>query len=275
MKKIFFPIITEEEAKLPVFIKGIGIQENQEHVLRTEGHPDFHWIHCTKGKGLLKLQGKEYIISENMGFFMPPGVPHEYYCIQENWETHWVIFHGFAAEQLMEQVGLSESGIFFLQDAHLMEESFFQMLQAANVSGSFNGFQSSVYLYQFIIMCRNCVSKTNKQKNIKLKQVEPLITYLEKNYYKNPTLKEMADVLGVTPHHLCRLFKEVFKIRPFVYLTKIKLQKAKELMTEPENLTIKYIADKVGYNDISYFCSIVKEYEGITPTEFRSIHRQE
>jgi YesN/AraC family two-component response regulator len=221
------------------------------------------------------MNEKEYTISENMGFFINPFTPHEYYCIQEKWETHWVTFHGFAVPRLMEQVGLLESGIFFLQDAHLMEESFFQMLQAANVSGSFNGFQSSVYLYQFIIMCRNCISKTNKQKNLKLKQLEPLITYLEENYYRNPTLKDMADVLEITPHHLCRVFKEVFKIRPFVYLTKIKLQKAKELMTESENLTIKYIADKVGYNDISYFCSIFKEYEGITPTEFRSIHRQE
>lgn len=105
-------------------------------------------------------------------------------------------------------------------------------------------------------------------------QLDPVITFLSENYDKNPSLLEMSEVIHVTPHYLCKLFQEVFKLRPFVYLTKIRLQKAKEFLMESDQLTIKCISERVGYNDISYFCAIFKEYEGITPTEFRKIHRQ-
>lgn len=275
LKNIFFPIITEEEAKLPFYLKGIGIQGTQEHILRPQGTPDFHWIHTAKGKGILHLNDKEYTISENMGFFLFPEVPHEYYRLQNEWETHWIIFDGHAVLQLLNLIGLSDSGAFYLQDFHLIEEVFKQMFRVIKTAGSLNGFQSSVHLYQFLILCRNCISKTNRYKSERQKQLDPVVAFLEHNYHKNPTLDEIAEVIDVTPHHLCRLFKEVFKVRPFVYLTKIRLQKAKELMLESDNFSVKYISHKVGYNDISYFCSTFKEYEGITPTEFRRIHRME
>lgn len=275
IRRLYFPVITDEEAKLPFYLKGIGIQENQEHIERPNGHPDFHWIHVAKGKGKLHLNGKEYIISENMGFFIFPGVPHEYYSLQENWETHWITFDGYAVPELLNQIGLSKSSAFFIQDVHLIEACFSEIMRSASLTATFNGFEASVYLYQFLVMCRNRISYNNRLKYDKYKQLDPVIAFLEQNYNKNPSLKEMAEIIDVTPHHLCRLFKEVFKIRPFEYFTKIRLKKAKELMLEADNLTIKYVAKKVGYNDISYFCSIFKEYEGITPTEFKGIHRKE
>lgn len=276
LSKIYFPIITQDETRLPFYVTGIGIQENQEHIQRPLGFPQFHWIHTKNGKGKLILNNKEYIITENMGFFIYPGVPHEYYTIEGNWETHWVTFEGHALPELLKQIGLSDSCIFFLQDVHLIEECFSEIMRSAGNTAAFNGFQTSVHLYQFLIMCRNCICNNgNKLKYDKLKQLSPIIDFLENNYFKNPSLKDMAEIIDVTPHHLCRLFKEVFKIRPFVYLAKLRLQKAKELMMISDNLTIKYVSKKVGYNDISYFCSVFKQYEGITPTEFKSIHRKE
>jgi AraC family transcriptional regulator of arabinose operon len=272
LSNTYFPIITDEETNLPFYLKGIGIQENQERIVRPNGHPDFHWIHTTKGKGCLLINHKQYIISENMGFFILPGVSHEYYRLDEIWETHWITFDGFAVQELLKNTLLSENSVFYLQDYHLIEENFEKILRLAKITSSFNRFQTSVYLYQFLIMCRNCISSTNRSKFTKQKQLAPVIAFLEKNFDTNPSLEEMAKLIDVTPHHLCRLFKEEFKIRPFVYLTKIRLQRAKELMMQTDNFTVKYVAQKIGYNDISYFCSIFKKYEGITPTEFRNMH---
>lgn len=272
LKSVFFPLITEEEAKLPFYLKGIGIQETQEYIYRPEGQPDFQWIHTAKGKGVLHINNKEYIISENMGFFLFPGIPHEYYSLQNEWETHWVIFNGHAVAQLLDLIAVSDSNVLYPQNFYIVEELFSQMFRITQTGASLNGFQSSAHLYQFLILCRNSIGKTNKSMYEKQKQLDPVILFIQHNYHKNPTLDELAKLIKVTPHHLCRLFKEVFKVRPFVYLTKIRLQKAKELMLESDNLSIKYIAQKVGYNDISYFCSTFKEYEGITPTDFRRIH---
>lgn len=273
MRDIYFPVITEDEEKLPFFIKGVGIQRNQEPIERMEGHPDFHWIHVTKGKGVLTLCGKEQLITENMGFFLYPSIPHSYHAVEQEWETHWIIFGGYGVTELLKQVGLMKSGAFYLQDMHLIEGCFSEIMRSASLASTTNGFQNSVHLYQFLILLRNRISDNNRIKYDKLKQLDPVIAFLELNYDKSPSLEEMASIINITPHHLCRLFKEVFKIRPFEYLTKVRLKKAKELMMVSDDLSIKYIAKKSGYNDVSYFCAIFKEYEGITPTEFKSIQR--
>lgn len=275
MKDIYFPVITEDEEKLPFFIKGVGIQRNQEAIDRPEGHPDFHWIHVTKGKGKLLLEGREHLVGENMGFFLYPSTPHAYHSIEEKWETHWITFGGYGVRKLLKQVGLEKNRVFYLQDMHLLEEHFLNIMRSSSEITSTNGFQTSVYLYQFLIILRNNISDNNRIKYSKLKQLDPVIEFLEQNYDKSPSLDEMAEIIAITPPHLCRLFKEVFKIRPFEYLTKIRIKKAKELMMVSDNLSIKYIAKKSGYNDVSYFCYVFKEYEGITPSEFKNIQRSQ
>ncbi|WP_083809817.1 AraC family transcriptional regulator [Mahella australiensis] len=36
---------------------------------------------------------------------------------------------------------------------------------------------------------------------------------------------------------------------------------------------IKEISHAVGYNDVSYFCSLFRKYEGMTPGAFRKTHQ--
>lgn len=272
MNDICFPLITEEEKKLPFYIKGIGIQREQEPVTREEGHPDFHWIHGAKGCGRLLLEGKEWLLHENMGFFLYPGTPHEYHSLEGGWETHWITFGGYGAEELLKQVGLGQNRVFYLQDVHLLEETFEQMRAALSHLTANNGHQASVYLYQFLILLRTRLSENSRVRYDKVLKLDPVVSYLEQHYSESPTLTEMAELIGVTPNHLCRLFKEVFKLRPFEYLTKIRIMKAKEWMAL-EDVSIKYVALATGYNDVSYFCSIFKEHEGVTPTEFRNMQR--
>ena len=69
-----FPILTKEESALPFYVKSIGTSDNQEPINRSLGYLDYHWLHCIKGSGKLIVQNKEYIINENMGFFLYPGI---------------------------------------------------------------------------------------------------------------------------------------------------------------------------------------------------------
>ena len=99
----FFPLITEEELKLPLYLKSIGMWDNQEHVNRPQGYMNFQWLHCVNGKGELIIEGKEYILAEGMGFFFHPGIRHEYYSLAKSWTTHWISFDGIAIPVLLER----------------------------------------------------------------------------------------------------------------------------------------------------------------------------
>jgi len=54
------------------------------------------------------------------------------------------------------------------------------------------------------------------------------------------------------------------------YLTKLRIEKAQELINSNPELILKDIADLVGYSDQLYFSRIFKIITGITPTEFKN-----
>jgi YesN/AraC family two-component response regulator len=102
--------------------------------------------------------------------------------------------------------------------------------------------------------------------------MQPVIDYIEANYNRVITLKELADVIKISPQHLCLLFKNTYKMRPFEYLNKVRISKSKDLMFAGGDLQIDNLAQMVGYDSSSYFCAVFKEIEGISPGKFKKLH---
>lgn len=272
--EMIFPLITEEEVQLPFYLTSIGSMRNQDHTQRPEGYPNYHWLHCMKGKGVLLIGGNEYTIPENTGFFFRPGVPHEYYPVEEPWETHWLTFNGSSIDWLLDLIHLGTYSIFHIHDMPRLERMLSDIYTAARSTKLDRGFECSHLLYRFLLELNHCIGSSDvKQKKEKYRQLAPVLSYLEKNLANGISLEEMASVAGVTPQHLCRLFKHIFHMRPFEYLTGLRMQKAKEMLVSSGTKPLKEIAAYTGYSDTSYFCAVFKEHEGMTPMEFRKMHR--
>lgn len=52
----------------------------------------------------------------------------------------------------------------------------------------------------------------------------------------------------------------------------IRIKKSKEMILQNKDMQIKEIGRLVGFNDISYFCSMFKKVEQMSPNEFRKLH---
>jgi AraC family transcriptional regulator, arabinose operon regulatory protein len=275
MEKILFPVLTEEDKKLPFYVKSIGIRKNQERITRPEGYPDFHWLHCSKGKGMLIIQGKEYFLGPDSGFFAYPVIPHEYYAVEEPWETHWMTFNGSSVLSVLELLALEPWMIFQLRNRLGLERIMDAIYVTGKSSDIMKTMECSEQLYRFLVQLRHYIFRHDqtRTKSSGLNYLQAVFIYIEKNFASQITLEDMAFTIGVTPQHLCRLFKQFLGIRPFDYLTRYRLQVAKEILIGADTPVIKEVAKTVGYNDSSYFCAIFKEYEGVTPTEFRNQYR--
>ena len=66
---MLFPMMLEEAKKMPYYVTSVGTQKKQGHICRKKGFGYFHWLHSTKGEGMLIIENKEYLIKEGMGFF--------------------------------------------------------------------------------------------------------------------------------------------------------------------------------------------------------------
>jgi len=91
--------------------------------------------------------------------------------------------------------------------------------------------------------------------------------FIKENFIREITLEEVSKEVSVSPQYLSRLFKEETSENFIEYLTKIRLDKAKELMKN-SNLSIKEICFKVGFADPNYFSHIFKKTEKLTPSEY-------
>ena len=95
--------------------------------------------------------------------------------------------------------------------------------------------------------------------------------YIRTHYHEPITLDLLAELIGCNSVYLSNTYSKVFKISPIQFLQKIRMKKAKELLSKTE-LTIKEICEGVGYVSSSQFGTLFKKHYGITPSECRRMH---
>lgn len=94
------------------------------------------------------------------------------------------------------------------------------------------------------------------------------ITFIDQHLKNELTLKDVASHVHLNPSYFSVLFKEQLKLTFSEYVTRRRVQRAKELMITT-NLSINEIAEEVGYKTAKYFIKVFKENEGVTPSVYR------
>ncbi|WP_226681917.1 response regulator [Sutcliffiella horikoshii] len=107
----------------------------------------------------------------------------------------------------------------------------------------------------------------NDKENRRHKQaVDYMIQYIYENYEKNITLNDLSEQVFISRNYLSQIFKKATGDSFNNYLTKVRMEKAKQMILEG-NLLIYEIAEKVGFKNTPYFSSLFKKYMGVNPTD--------
>ncbi|MFH1479261.1 MAG: response regulator [Candidatus Omnitrophota bacterium] len=105
----------------------------------------------------------------------------------------------------------------------------------------------------------------------KLAQAE---RFINKNYNKSISLKDVSDEIFLSPKYFSRMFKKKVGMGFSKYITELKLNIAKDML-ERTHFSIEQIAFKVGYKNAPSFMKRFKKAVGLTPSEFRIRRRHE
>lgn len=108
-------------------------------------------------------------------------------------------------------------------------------------------------------------SKLLQKQNWILQKAE---NYIKENYSKDISLDDIANQVYLSSAYFSQLFKEVKGINFSDYLIKIRVDKAMELLTNPQ-YKIQEISHIVGYRSSKYFARAFKKITGCTPTEYQ------
>ena len=82
------------------------------------------------------------------------------------------------------------------------------------------------------------------------------------------SLDEVADHLHLNASYFSRLFKKETGLTFIEYVTRLKMERAKELL-DGTPCTVGDICEQLGYDNQSYFIKTFKVHTGVTPVEYR------
>ncbi|WP_066050674.1 response regulator transcription factor [Robertmurraya korlensis] len=101
------------------------------------------------------------------------------------------------------------------------------------------------------------------------KEILDAFKYVSLHIEKKISLDEVSSHLYLNPSYFSRLFKKEVGETFVEYVTKMKINRAKELLEQTAD-SVGKICERLGYDNQSYFIKIFKNYVGVTPIEFRT-----
>ena len=115
------------------------------------------------------------------------------------------------------------------------------------------------------------VRSMQKTDSIVHSQKDVIKDYIDRNYKKDISAKDVAGILGYSDVYFSKVFKQLFDDNFINYLTKIRIGRAK-LLLKDISFNIKEVGKSVGYADSNYFTKVFKRSVGMSPSEYRSKH---
>lgn len=98
--------------------------------------------------------------------------------------------------------------------------------------------------------------------------IKKAIEFLNDCYNREFNFKDIACIANFSPYYFIRVFKAETGMTPHEYLLNIKIQKAKERLTD-RNLSISQVFSECGMEYSGHFAALFKKKVGLTPSQYR------
>jgi AraC-like DNA-binding protein len=225
---------------------------------------NFYLIHYVySGQGELHIENKTYKIHAGQFFLIYPKQT-AYYKADDNdpWLYRWIEFDGSFSEKLMTVTGFS-------QENHVINDDNGVGNALKNIIDlGWSEFETMMsYFWSFIaVLTKGKLLK--KDENTAETYVSNAKNYIKSNIHKRITVSEIAHFLNIDRSHLTRIFKNICGISTQQFIISQKMEMASQFLKK-SSMTIKEIANSVGYDNQMEFSKLFKKHFNITPTQWR------
>jgi AraC-like DNA-binding protein len=232
--------------------------------------PEFQIVYISAGEGVFTSGDLTFNVNPGSVLLILPGIKHLYYPLLETgWHEYWVGFKGAYFSGLIKEGRFSPDQVFFQIGLHDSILSLFNLI--------FDEIQAQRPLYQ-IKACAAILSliaevltrdRRKEQLNSYQKTVEKAKYLMESNAFSAIDLSSISDQLGISTSRLNEIFKTYTSMTPYQYYIQIKIYKAESLL-EQQDLSVKEVAHKMGFEDQYYFSRLCKNKTGVSPSEWKN-----
>lgn len=99
-------------------------------------------------------------------------------------------------------------------------------------------------------------------------RLSKIINYISDNFYEQVSIEELASVAAMTPSSLCRFFKNRTNKTIFQFINEFRVGKACQMLISG-NQTIAEICFDSGFNSLTSFNRVFKDFKKLTPSQYK------
>nr|WP_325205395.1 AraC family transcriptional regulator [uncultured Oscillibacter sp.] len=237
-------------------------------------HYLFHYV--VSGRGHLDATDasgmrRDYDLGPDQGFLICPGQISTYVADRNQpWKYVWLEFDGLRVSEFVESAGLDLSQPVYRPQSSAQGQRVRDiMLYMADHSDA-----SPLYLTGLLFLFLDLLIQTSSTRRalhgVQLKDfyIQEAINYMERNYQRELSVEELADVCKLNRSYFSKLFKDSMGCPPQEFLIRLRLAHAADLMKGTRK-SIGDIAARCGYPNQLHFSRAFKKRYGISPREWR------
>ena len=118
-------------------------------------------------------------------------------------------------------------------------------------------------------LLKTLISSLKKMNTRESKAIKQAKDFIQKNYGAKITLDMVSKEVGFSKTYFSKIFTEETGENFTTYLTNVRIEKAKELLTKTE-MRIYEVCEHTGYSNIEHFSRTFKKLVGVSPIQYKN-----
>lgn len=229
----------------------------------------WQWIQCVEGSGTLMIDGRAYTVAQGCGMLIPQGTASLYYDNGEPWYVNFLCCGGALSDEITSGLGLHTAGAYCLLNPDKILGFWDEIADLYDKNEMDAHLALSALLYRFLVELSQEIHLTHAGRpQPQNEKIHAAICFMQEHYSEDIGLAEIAAAAGLSKEYLCQIFKKYTGSTLLEHLTETRISEAKALLLTHPQKTVGEIARLCGFDSPSYFCSVFKKSEHMTPLQF-------
>jgi YesN/AraC family two-component response regulator len=234
---------------------------------------DFDLWYVVEGTGRIAIDSELYPVRKGNCFLLQPG--NRVQAEQDLRDRLLVIYIHFQME-VEEEAGVTEilpnpDVCTVIDDTYRFEYELHRLLESNVVEEQYHDVEFDLWMKLVWLRLLRIGERrrTDNAFSFKHRQlVHFVIDHIRSHIGEPISYKHLADLVELSPRYLSGLFKRYTGYSLKEYVTRLRMDRAKVLLTET-TMSVTQIAEAVGYADIYFFSKLFKSLHGEPPSYFR------
>jgi AraC-like DNA-binding protein/mannose-6-phosphate isomerase-like protein (cupin superfamily) len=234
-------------------------------------HGSYLCLFVKNGKGYVYQNDHKVILKENDAFLLDCYRPHVYGAFAgSKMEILWVHFDGPMIRSCFKYIA-KNTNCSVLKDlspnrAQTIYNNLFSIYKMFDQKEGIDDILNNKYL---VIVITEFLQGNLHAYDTKSYSWDDLLRYISENVQKPIKIKDLAEIMAMSPYHFIRKFKKEIGYTPHHYILFAKISTANHLLRS-SSLSLKEIAFACGFSSEGSFCNAFKNIIGEWPMSYKS-----